>query len=85
MSFDLKLGNDFICVLRLPADGKGFIVWKEGLELSTQACKLYGHLDGSTTRPDDPPLRPAGSTNSTEEQVSVIERYTKNINQYLQE
>ena len=33
MSLDLKLGNDFLHILRLPADGKGFIVWKEQLEL----------------------------------------------------
>jgi hypothetical protein len=34
MSLDLKLGNDFLCILRLPTDGKEFVVWKEQLELS---------------------------------------------------
>ena len=37
MSFDSKLGNDFLCVPKLPADGKGFVVWKERLELSIKA------------------------------------------------
>ena len=62
MSFDLKLGNNFLCVLRLPADGKGFVVWKERLELSIQAHGLYGHLDGTVIRPDTPLPRPAGSS-----------------------
>ena len=37
MSFDAKLGNDFLHVPRLPADGKGFVVWKERLELPIRA------------------------------------------------
>ena len=37
MSYDIKLRNDFLCVLKLPADGKGFIIWKERLELSIRA------------------------------------------------
>jgi hypothetical protein len=85
MSLDLKLGNDFLRILRLPADGKEFMVWKEQLELSIRAQGLYSHLDGTVTRPDAPPLRPAGLTALTTEQVSVIEKYMKDTNQYLQE
>ena len=85
MLLDLKLGNNFLCVLRLPADGKGFVVWKEGLELLIQAQGLYGHLDGMVARPDAPSLISDGSTASTEEQVSKIEEYTKDMNQYSQE
>ena len=77
--------NDFLCILRLPADGKGFVVWKERLELSIQACRLYGHLDGATTRPDDPPSSPEGSPVLMAEQVSTVKKYTKDISQYLQE
>ena len=47
MSFNLKLGNDFLHIPRLPADGKGFVVWKKRPELLIQACGLYGHLDGT--------------------------------------
>ena len=36
-------------------------------------------------RPDTPLLIPDGSTASTEEQVSKIEKYTKDMNQYSQE
>ena len=106
MSFNLKLGNDFLRVPRLPADSKGFIVWKERLELSVCAHRLYGHLDGTVTKPDKPdekliespvtvavkpevgPAREGqGSTSKelTTEQVSLIEKYTKDLNQYLQE
>ena len=84
MSFDLKRRNDFLWVPRLPADGKDFVIWKEHLELSIQACRLYGHLDGSASRPDDPPTRPEGST-LTEEEVSSNETYARNLNRHLQE
>jgi gag-polypeptide of LTR copia-type len=84
MSYDIKLGNDFLRVPRLPADGKGFVVWKERLKLSIRARGLYGHLDGTTSKPPDPPTRPEGST-LTAEEVSSIEKYTKDTNQYLQE
>ena len=103
MSFNSKLGNDFLRVLRLPADSKGFIVWKERLELSVCAHRLYGHLDGTVTKPDKPDekliespvtvavgpevgLEGQGSTSKelTTEQVSLIEKYTKDLNQYLQ-
>jgi len=62
MSMDIKLGNDFLRVPRLPADGKGFVIWKERLELSIRARGLHGHLDGSVIKPNDPPTRPEGST-----------------------
>jgi hypothetical protein len=84
MSFTLKLGNDFLCILRLPADGKGFVVWKERLEFSIWARGLYGHLDGTVTKPQEP-TRPAEGATATAEQVSAVERYTKDLNQYLQE
>ena len=61
MSFDSKLGNDFLCVPRLPADGKGFVVWKERLELSVRARGLYGQLDGTVTKPDKPDKKPIES------------------------
>ena len=99
MSFDSKFGNDFLRVPRLPADGKGFVVWKEWLELLIRARSLYGHLDGTVVKPDKPdakpdtsPVGPEGAGPPTEgpkqltaEQVGLIEKYTKELNQYLQE
>ena len=88
MSFDPKLGNDFLRIPRLPTDGKGFVVWKERLELSIQARGLYGHLDGTITEPVPPTPADPGSkeaTALTKEQVSAIENYPKELSQYLQE
>ena len=85
MSFDAKLSNDFLCVPRLPADAKGFVVWKKRLKLSIWAWGPHGHLDGTITRPDTLPPQPAGSNPLTKEQVSTNKRYTREMNQYLQE
>ena len=81
MSMDIKLGNDFLRVPRLPANRKGFVIWKERLELSIWAHGLHGHLDGSVIKPNNPPTRPEGST-LTKEEVSSIEKYAKDMNQY---
>jgi len=75
MSFDLKLGNDFLRVPRLPADGKGFVVWKERLELSIRARGLHGHLDGTVTKPQEP-TRPA---EGTKEQAIVFQQIASTI------
>ena len=84
MSFDSKPGNDFFRVPKLPSDGKGFVVWKDRIELSIRAQGLYGHLDGTVTKPSDPPTRAVGAT-LTPEEVSAIEKHQKELSQYLQE
>jgi hypothetical protein len=71
MSLDLKLDNDFPCVPKLPANGKGFLIWKEQLELSIWTRGLYGHLDGTTAKPDNLLTRPAGAGALTVEQVAT--------------
>jgi hypothetical protein len=80
----MKLGNDFLHILKLTADGRGFVVWKEKLYLSICACRLYGHLDGAITRLDDPPLRPEGSTLMAKE-VSSNQQYAEDLSKYLQD
>ena len=42
-------------------------------------------MDGTVARPDAPSPIPDGSTAPTKEQVSKIEKYTKDMNQYSQE
>lgn len=61
------------------------MIWKERLELSIKARGLYGHLDGTTVRPNAPPTRPVGSETLTMEEVSQVDKYTKDVNQYLLE
>ena len=82
MSLD-KIGNTFLWVPRLLADGKGFVVWKEHLELSIKAQGSFSHLDDMTTKPVEPTT--TGATALTPEQVSARERYPKELSQYLQE
>ena len=84
MSINIKLGNDYLHVPRLPADGKGFVVWKEHLELSIKAWGLYGHLDGTVAKPDDPPMRPDNSV-LTQKEVSMNDNYAKKLAAYIQE
>ena len=85
MSLDSKNRNNFLHIPRLLTNGRGFVVWKERLKLLIQARGLYGHLDGTTTRPDDPLTRLVGSKTLTVEEVSSVDTYTKELNQYLQE
>ena len=82
MSLD-KLGNDFLRVPKLPADGKGFVVWKERLELSIRARGLYGHLDGTAVRPTDPLMDTEVEDSAlSPEEVSARQ---KEMNRHLQE
>ena len=77
MSTD-KLGNNFLRVPWLPADRKGFVVWKESLEFSIRAWGLYGHLDKPTVKLTEPP-KPEGAMALTEEQVSSADRWDGTI------
>ena len=38
-----------------------------------------------THRPEDPPVRPVESGTMTVEEVSKVEKYTRELNQYLQD
>lgn len=81
MSVD-KLGNELLRVPKLPADGKGFVVWKERLELSIRARGLYGHLDGTAARPVEPLVGTDLEASAlTQEEVSERER---EMSKYLQ-
>ena len=65
---------------KLPADGRGLVVQRGRLELSIEVRGLFGHLDRTTVRPDNP-----GSKTLTVEEVSLVDKYTKDLNQYLLE
>ena len=84
MTSDLKLANDYLRIPRLPADGKGFVIWKEHLELSIKARGLYGHLDGTAVKPNNPPMRSETSV-LTQEEVSMNLKYVKEYATYSQE
>ena len=56
-----------------PLMERDFVSWKKQLELLIWAHGLYEHLDGTTTKPDEPLTRPEGTTLIADE-VSEIER-----------
>ena len=54
----IKLGNDLMKVPMLDAGGKNWVIYKDRLLWSIDACGLVGHVDGSSTEPARPVLRP---------------------------
>ena len=53
------------------------------MEWSSQARRLYGHLDGTAIKPADPPTWPDGHT-LTAEEVSSNKQHLKDLSLYLQ-
>ena len=58
-SFTMKLGNDFLHVPELTLDRKNWVIYKDRLILSVQACGLGGQLDGTATKPMEPAVTQA--------------------------
>ncbi|KIK16308.1 hypothetical protein PISMIDRAFT_269806 [Pisolithus microcarpus 441] len=54
MSFETKLGDEFLKVPKLAAEGTNWVTYKDRLLWSVEARGLGGHLDGSETEPEDP-------------------------------
>jgi len=54
MSTSTKLGDDFLRVPKLAADGENWVTYKDRLQWSVDARGLLGHLDGTETKPVDP-------------------------------
>ena len=75
-SFTLKLGDDFLRLPKLTSDGRNWVIYKDGLMLSVQACALKGHLDGTTTKPTEPTVTQAPADRElTEEEEEKINMY----------
>jgi len=53
-----KLGEDFLHILKLIADGENWMMYKERLQWSIDTRGLLGHLDGTKTKPIDPSMLP---------------------------
>ncbi|KAG2114728.1 uncharacterized protein F5147DRAFT_570078 [Suillus discolor] len=53
-----KLGEDFLWILKLAADGKNWMMYKECLQWLIDAHGLLGHLDGTEQKPTDPQTLP---------------------------
>ncbi|KAG1880157.1 hypothetical protein F4604DRAFT_1578839, partial [Suillus subluteus] len=53
-SSNSKLGEDFLCVPKLVADGENWMTYKDRLSWSVDARGFLGHLDGTEKKPIDP-------------------------------
>ena len=77
-SFTSKLGDKFLHVPKLSADSRNWVIYRDRLQLSAQARRLDGHLDGTDARPLDPPTQePAEKPfeTLTEDEQKVIKTY----------
>ncbi|KZP05325.1 hypothetical protein FIBSPDRAFT_967392 [Athelia psychrophila] len=71
-AFTTKLGDDFLRVPKLTADGKNFVVYRDRLALAVLACGLDDHLDGTATRPADPSVRDQPFDVLTEDKQNLV-------------
>ena len=84
-SFTSKLGDDFLHVPKLTSDRKNWVIYKDRLTLSVQACGLRGHLDGTTTKPMEPAVTQAPANRElTEEEEEKIARYRDDLKEWFQ-
>ena len=69
-SFTSKVGDGFLCIPKLASDRNNWVIYKDRLTLSVQACGLRGHLDGTTAKPMEPTVTqaPANSELTAEEE-----------------
>ena len=86
-SFTSKLGDEFLRVPKLSADGRNWVIYRDRLQLSVQARGLDGHLDGTDTRPLDPPTRESAEKpfkTLTEDEQKAIKTYKAELREWLQ-
>ena len=84
-SFTLKLGNDFLHIPELTSDRKNWVIYKDRLTLSVQACGLRGHLDGTATKPMEPTVTQApANRESTAEEEEKITMYGDDLQEWFQ-
>ncbi|KAG2344600.1 hypothetical protein BDR05DRAFT_881823 [Suillus weaverae] len=54
-----ELGDDFLHVPKLIADGENWMIYKDRLSWSVNARGLLGHLEGTEKKPIDPSTLPS--------------------------
>jgi hypothetical protein len=82
-----KLNDDFLHMPKLSSDGKNWVIYMDQLQLSVQACRLDGHLDGTISQPVDPPA--CKSTEKpfkvlTTDKQTAITAYTAKLQEWVQ-
>ena len=54
MSTTAKLGDDFLCILKLDVSGSNWVIFKDCFLWSIDARGLTEHLDGTAEAPSNP-------------------------------
>ncbi|KAG2751127.1 hypothetical protein P692DRAFT_201709886, partial [Suillus brevipes Sb2] len=77
-SSNSKLGEDFLRVPKLAADGENWTTYKDRMQWSVDARGFLGHLDGTEKKPVDPSTlsgRGASWSPSTTDEVRELAAY----------
>jgi gag-polypeptide of LTR copia-type len=80
-----KLGEDFLRIPKLAADGENWMMYKERLQWSIDARGLIGHLDGTEKKPVDPqtlPNRGASWAPATPDEVKEVSTYKTELKEW---
>ncbi|KIK32660.1 hypothetical protein CY34DRAFT_100974 [Suillus luteus UH-Slu-Lm8-n1] len=78
MSSSIKLGDDFLRVPKLVADGENWMTYKDRLSWSVDARGFLGHLEGTERKPVDPSTlsgRGASWSPTTPDEVKELTEY----------
>ena len=75
MSTTAKIGDDFLKIPKLSADGRNWVIYRERLTLSVAARGLCGHLTGTKKKPTEP-------QDKTEADGTVVVADQKDVDAY---
>ncbi|KAG1884654.1 hypothetical protein F4604DRAFT_1574347 [Suillus subluteus] len=80
-----KLGDDFLWIQKLVADGENWMMYKERLQWSIDTRGLLGHLDGTETKPIDPQTlsgRGASWVPTTTDELKEVSTYKTKLKEW---
>lgn len=80
--YTTKIGDTFLRVPKLEADGRNYPIYRDRLALSILARGLYEHLAGKAKKPDDPVVRSGPPETLTEEEQKIIDTHNKDLREW---
>ncbi|KAH7917351.1 hypothetical protein BV22DRAFT_1026512, partial [Leucogyrophana mollusca] len=82
MSFTTKLGDDFLRVPKLVADGSNWVIYKDRLQWSANARGLLGHVNGKKPKPVNPAEGKDASWTPTADEKKLIDSFPKDLEEW---
>ena len=79
----VKIGDDFLKVPRLSADGRNWVIYRERLTLSVAARGLSGHLAGTKKRPTEPKDQPQADGTIIAADQKDVDAYNDAIGRWM--